>query len=50
MRPNLQFSADLVAFTENVLNPSRPAPGGREKIDLNFYFNITSWNARGWKG
>ena len=26
-----------------VLNPSRPDPGGREKINLNFYFHTSLW-------
>ena len=27
----------------NVLNPSRPTPGRREKIKLNFYFHTYLW-------
>ena len=30
---------------QNLLNPSRPNPGRREKIKLNFYFNTTFRNA-----
>ena len=26
-----------------VFNPSRPDPGQREKIDLNFYFHPSLW-------
>ena len=31
-------------FTQNFLNPYRPDPGPREKINSNFYFHTSLWS------
>ena len=40
----------LEKFDKNSFNPSRPNPGRREKIKLNFSFNTTFRNTRVVKG
>ena len=33
----------VIMFISSVINPSRPDPGRREKINLNFYFHTSLW-------
>ena len=40
----------LIVNFWNIVDASRPNPGLREKIKLNFYFNIIFKNARDVKG
>ena len=39
---NYDFSLMLQSFSYHI-NPSRPDPGQREKINLNFYFHTFLW-------
>ena len=43
---NVTWKADIHALFQpetRVLNPFRPNPGRREKINLNFYFHTSLW-------
>ena len=44
------FFIFLEKFDKNSFNTSRPNPGRREKIKLNFYLNTTFRNTRDVKG
>ena len=43
MRCNLELPPNFAAN----INPSRPNPGRREKIKLNFYFHTSLWCLNG---
>ena len=34
---------DEISTRVSIINPSRPDPGRREKINLNFYFHTSLW-------
>ena len=40
---NPTLSNILKKYWEKIINPSRPDPGRREKINLNYYFHTSLW-------